>query len=174
MLLRVRWGRLPLTQRLTLLFTAVAASVVLGLGALFLVETERHFVELDRVALQDKQHLIEDILRNANSADDARRRLGEALSYHHDLYAQVQDGQGAVVFQSRGFISTMRGDKSLRAGENKVFVPAKAFITNTGITLFAPSVAKPVAVRYAFDDFVVGELFNTEGLPASSFRTDTW
>ena len=112
MLFRVRWSRLPLTQRLTLLFTAVAASVVLGLGALFLVETERHFVELDRVALQDKQHLIEDILRNANSADDARRRLGEALSYHHDLYAQVQDGQGAVVFQSRGFIPTMRGDKT--------------------------------------------------------------
>ena len=91
MLFRVRWGRLPLTQRLTLLFTAVAASVVLGLGALFLVETERHFIELDRMALQDKQHLIEEILRNANSADDARRRLGEALSYHHDLYAQVQD-----------------------------------------------------------------------------------
>jgi len=52
--LRIRWGRLPLTRRLTLLFTAVAASVVLGLGALFLVETERHFVELDRMALQDK------------------------------------------------------------------------------------------------------------------------
>ena len=121
MLFRVRWSRLPLTQRLTLLFTAVAASVVLGLGALFLVETERHFVELDRVALQDKQHLIEDILRNANSADDARRRLGEALSYHHDLYAQVQDGQGAVVFQSRGFIPTMRGDKTPHAGENQVF-----------------------------------------------------
>jgi len=120
-LFRVRWGRLPLTQRLTLLFTAVAASVVLGLGALFLVETERHFVELDRMALQDKQHLIEEILRNANSADDARRRLGEALSYHHDLYAQVQDGQGAVVFQSRGFTPTMRGDKTPHAGENKVF-----------------------------------------------------
>jgi len=60
------------------------------------------------------------------------------------------------------------------AGENKVFVAAKAAITNAGITLFAPSVAKPVAVRYAFEDFVTGELFNTEGLPASSFRTDTW
>jgi sialate O-acetylesterase len=60
------------------------------------------------------------------------------------------------------------------AGENKVFVPAKAFITNTGITLFAPAVTKPVAVRYAFEDFVTGELFNTEGLPASSFRTDNW
>ncbi len=60
------------------------------------------------------------------------------------------------------------------AGENKRFFPAKAFITNKGITLFSPQVEKPVAVRYAFDDFVVGELFNTEGLPASSFRTDDW
>ncbi|MDB4584313.1 hypothetical protein N9164_14265 [Draconibacterium sp.] len=60
------------------------------------------------------------------------------------------------------------------AGENKRFVPATAFITNKGITLFLPSVEKPVAVRYAFDDFVVGELYNNEGLPASSFRTDDW
>jgi len=40
--------------------------------------------------------------------------------------------------------------------------------------LVSPNVHKPVAVRYAFEDFVVGELFNTEGLPASSFRTDDW
>jgi sialate O-acetylesterase len=60
------------------------------------------------------------------------------------------------------------------AGENKRFYPAKAFITGTGITLFSPAVEKPVAVRYAFDDFVMGDLFNTEGLPASSFRTDEW
>lgn len=60
------------------------------------------------------------------------------------------------------------------AGENKRFVSASALITNQGITLFSPQVEKPVAVRYAFDDFVVGELYNTEGLPASSFRTDDW
>jgi len=60
------------------------------------------------------------------------------------------------------------------AGENKNFVPAQAFVTNDGITVFSPTVEKPVAVRYAFDDFVIGELFNTEGLPASSFRTDDW
>jgi sialate O-acetylesterase len=59
------------------------------------------------------------------------------------------------------------------AGENQRFYPARAIITNSGITLYS-SVANPVAVRYAFDDFVVGELFNTEGLPASSFRTDNW
>jgi sialate O-acetylesterase len=60
------------------------------------------------------------------------------------------------------------------AGANKRFFPAKALITATGITLMCPSVTEPVAVRYAFRDFIVGDLFNTEGLPASSFRTDDW
>lgn len=60
------------------------------------------------------------------------------------------------------------------AGENKHFYQATAIITGKGITLSSPMVEKPVAVRYAFDNFVIGELFNTEGLPASSFRTDNW
>ena len=57
------------------------------------------------------------------------------------------------------------------AGANKRFVPAKA---DDGGTLMSPGVSDPVAVRYAFKDFIVGDLFNTEGLPASSFRTDEW
>jgi sialate O-acetylesterase len=60
------------------------------------------------------------------------------------------------------------------AGANKRFYPAQAFITGTGITLFSPLVNEPVAVRYAFKDFIIGDLFNVEGLPASSFRTDNW
>ncbi len=60
------------------------------------------------------------------------------------------------------------------AGANKRFWPATAFITNAGVTLYSPNVARPVAVRYAFKDFIIGDLFNTEGLPASSFRTDNW
>ena len=60
------------------------------------------------------------------------------------------------------------------AGSNKRFFPASAFITGKGISMFSPSVSEPVAVRYAFKDFIIGDLFNTEGLPASSFRTDDW
>jgi sialate O-acetylesterase len=60
------------------------------------------------------------------------------------------------------------------AGENKQYFPAHAYITGEGVTVFSERVPKPVAVRYAFKDFLVGELFNTEGLPASSFRTDDW
>lgn len=60
------------------------------------------------------------------------------------------------------------------AGADQHFYPAAAAIKNETVILSAPQVDTPVAVRYAFKDFVVGELFNTEGLPASSFRTDNW
>jgi sialate O-acetylesterase len=60
------------------------------------------------------------------------------------------------------------------AGANKRFYPAKAFFAGPGITMFSQFVNEPVAVRYAFKDFIIGDLFNTEGLPASSFRTDDW
>jgi len=60
------------------------------------------------------------------------------------------------------------------AGVDKAFRPATASIRNGTIVLSSPQVATPVAVRYAFKDFIVGELFSTEGFPVSSFRTDDW
>ena len=60
------------------------------------------------------------------------------------------------------------------AGEDKVFHPATARITAAGVTVQSENVKTPVAVRYAFKDWVEGDLFNNEGLPASSFRTDSW
>ena len=35
-------------------------------------------------------------------------------------------------------------------------------------------VANPVAVRYAWRNWVNGTLYDTNLLPASSFRTDNW
>ena len=60
------------------------------------------------------------------------------------------------------------------AGTNKVFRPAKAIVNNGNILVTSPDVKEPVAVRYAFKDFVTGDLFSTEGFPVSSFRTDDW
>ena len=60
------------------------------------------------------------------------------------------------------------------AGANKVFYPAKAWINGSTVSVSAPEVREPVAVRYAFKDFVLGDFFSTEGLPVSSFRTDSW
>ncbi len=60
------------------------------------------------------------------------------------------------------------------AGANKIFRPAKALVNGGTVVVSAPDVPNPVAVRYAFKDFVVGDLFSTEGFPVSSFRTDEW
>ncbi|MCK0146526.1 sialate O-acetylesterase [Arenibacter sp. F26102] len=61
------------------------------------------------------------------------------------------------------------------AGADKVFHPAEAQINrDKTLTVWAEGVTNPVAVRYAFNNCEEGSLFNTDGLPASSFRTDTW
>lgn len=60
------------------------------------------------------------------------------------------------------------------AGPDKIFRPARAVISQGKLLVSAPEVPNPLAVRYAFKDFVVGDLFNAEGFPASSFRTDDW
>lgn len=60
------------------------------------------------------------------------------------------------------------------AGKDKTFYPAKAVIYRSSVLVSSPQVKDPVAVRYAFRDFVIGDLFSTEGLPVSSFRTDDW
>lgn len=61
------------------------------------------------------------------------------------------------------------------AGDDKVFYPANAKIVNrTKVFVESDQVPNPVAVRYAWRNWVVGTLFDTNLLPASSFRTDNW
>ncbi|MBS1512897.1 MAG: sialate O-acetylesterase [Bacteroidetes bacterium] len=60
------------------------------------------------------------------------------------------------------------------AGADKNFYPAQAIISKGTVLVSSPQVPAPVAVRYAFRDFIVGELFSVEGYPVSSFRTDEW
>ncbi|MFW5944622.1 MAG: sialate O-acetylesterase, partial [Bacteroidota bacterium] len=61
------------------------------------------------------------------------------------------------------------------AGEDKVFYPADAKIVNRSEVLVkSDEVPDPVAVRYAWRNWVVGTLYDTNLLPASSFRTDDW
>ena len=97
------WRSVSLTSRLTAFFTLAAASLVLGMGVLLMILTDRHFVALDRMSLEDKQHLIEEIITTSNSMGDTQWRLGEALSNHHDLYVTVEAGRGEKIFRSKGF-----------------------------------------------------------------------
>lgn len=62
------------------------------------------------------------------------------------------------------------------AGENRVFHQAEAYVdeSNSTVVVSCKYVKEPKAVRYAFKDYVQGELFGVGGLPVSSFRTDDW
>ena len=57
------------------------------------------------------------------------------------------------------------------AGNDSVFHPAKAVITNNIIRLSSKKVSKPIHVRYGWKNWFVGTLFNSEDLPASSFSS---
>ncbi|MDR1191697.1 MAG: sialate O-acetylesterase [Verrucomicrobiales bacterium] len=57
-------------------------------------------------------------------------------------------------------------------GADRHWVWADAEIDGDTVIVSAPGVARPVAVRYAWSDFPVGNLYNGAGLPAGTFRTD--
>ena len=63
------------------------------------------------------------------------------------------------------------------AGEDKIFHPAQVKINTekkSSLIVWNDSIKNPLSVRYAFKSWVDGSLYNTQGLPASSFRTDDW
>ncbi len=60
------------------------------------------------------------------------------------------------------------------AGADRHFVWADAHIVGNTVVLSSPDVPHPVAVRYAWADAPVCNLFNGANLPAPPFRTDKW
>lgn len=88
--------RLPLTARLTVLFTLVAAMVLLGLGVLVAWATARHFVELDRMFLDDKVHLVEKLVAEADTPAALKGVLDDMLDSHKGLFVQVWLGSELI------------------------------------------------------------------------------
>jgi sialate O-acetylesterase len=60
------------------------------------------------------------------------------------------------------------------AGVDKIFYPAQAKIENNEVVVFNKNIKSPVAVRFAFNNTAIPNLFSKEGLPINLFRTDDW
>ena len=61
------------------------------------------------------------------------------------------------------------------AREDKRFVAAQAkVLPNAKVEVWSDAVAKPVAVRYAWANNPVCNLYDATGLPVTPFRTDDW
>ena len=95
-------------------------------------------------------------------------------------YMEMKDNVAILYFKyvTRGFSSFGASTDGLFeiAGEDRVFYPATIKLVNqtNAIQVSAPEVRNPVAVRYAFKDYVKGTVYSAQGFPLSSFRTDQW
>jgi sialate O-acetylesterase len=90
---------------------------------------------------------------------------------------EVQGDTAVLSFErSSMWLNAKDGESHLFtvAGEDRVFHPAKAWIVRSKVHVKSDRVQRPVAVRYAFDNYVEGDLYSGAGLPVSSFRTDDW
>jgi len=103
---------------------------------------------------------------------------GRELVYSGPLYKshKIEGNKVRLNFEHTGGGLVAKDGEPLThftiAGEDKKFVPAKAEIDGDTVVVSSGEVAKPVAVRFAWTDTAEPNLFNTEGLPASPFRTD--
>lgn len=95
------WRR-SLTFRLASLFVVVTACLLIGLGSLTLVATNRHFLELDETYLRDKGFLVQEIARHACCSQDLTDSLRSAVGTQTGLSFELRE-DGQSIYRSPGF-----------------------------------------------------------------------
>lgn len=128
------------------------------------------------------------IIHPAKKKEVADRLLGNALNqtygykavdFSGPAYDSMEVKDDGIYLNFKGAENGLYAPAALDgfdiAGADKVFYPANASIVR-GRQVFVKNdqVKNPVAVRYAWRNWVKGSLFDTYLLPASSFRTDRW
>ena len=101
--------------------------------------------------------------------------LNRDYGYESVLYKNLQDN-----YYADAPFEDMQGFEL--AGEDRVFHPAKAQhfwqpgggYWDEAIKITSPEVKNPVAVRYCFKNFQIGNVKNGGNLPLFPFRTDNW
>ncbi|MBM1107012.1 sialate O-acetylesterase [Aurantibacter crassamenti] len=103
----------------------------------------------------------------------------ETIDYAAPIFESLEVKENGIVLKFENAETGLYAYDDLAgfeiAGDDKVFYPAKAeIVERKNVFVISDKVKNPVAVRYAWRNWVVGTLFDTNLLPASSFRTDTW
>ncbi len=119
----------------------------------------------------------------AKKAQVGKRLANLALRHVYGLPIEGSDAPRAIAiashkntlqitFENTGSGITAKQDKipGLQiAGTDRIFHPAVSKLKNNILTVSAPEVKIPEAVRYCFDDASEGTLFNSYGLPVLPF-----
>lgn len=103
----------------------------------------------------------------------------ETIDYAGPTYASFDAQDGGLLLSFNNAETGLFAYDELHgfeiAGEDKVFYPAEAtIIDRKNVLVKSDKVPSPSAVRYAWRNWIMGTLYDTNLLPASSFRTDDW
>jgi len=103
----------------------------------------------------------------------------KTVDYAAPIFDSKAAKKGGLILTFKNAVSGLFSYDTLEgfeiAGADKVFYPAEAKIVNRkDIFVVSAKVPSPVAVRYAWRNWVEGSLFGGNLLPVSSFRTDAW
>ncbi len=60
------------------------------------------------------------------------------------------------------------------AGKDKKFIKAEAKVEGNKLIVYSDKIKNPVSVRYTWSNTEEATLFNSEGLPSPTFKTDKW
>jgi sialate O-acetylesterase len=109
------------------------------------------------------------------------RDYGVNVPYHSPQYKSMEQQDGKIVLTfdhaAGGFrlfdVNDPRGFAI--AGADKKFVWANAKVVAPGkIEVWSDQVKEPIAVRYAWADNPICNVYGADGLPLTPFRTDDW
>lgn len=89
---------------------------------------------------------------------------------------EIEDGKALISLSNmyRGYNRFVDIQGFEIAGADKKFYPAQVGFEKGCVAISSPDVKEPVAVRYCFKDFEVGNFGNGANLPLVPFRTDDW
>ncbi len=105
---------------------------------------------------------------------------GLKIAYSGPIYKKMEIKKNKIVlkFKYTGSRLVSIDNKPLTyftiAGNDRKFYPANAIIKGRLIIVYSDKVQSPVAVRFAWTESAQPNFFNSDGLPASPFRTDSW
>lgn len=147
-------------------------------------ESERTVSNVKMAVLMDigDEHCIHPAYKN--TVGDRLAFLALHHTYNTGVYAdsprfksiQIKDNRILIDFEDAplGITSFGKQIKNFEiAGDDGVFYPAKALIVDRKyVEIWNDKIKKPFNIRYAFKNYVCGELFGMNGMPVSSFRTD--
>ena len=156
------WAELREAQTLTLKEPATGMAVIIDIGEAGDIHPRNKLDVGHRLALWALANAYKQPVEFSGPLFSGYTVEGDKVRVKFDHAAGLKTSDGAA---PKGFAI---------AGEDHKFVWAEARIEGNSVVVWSKDIAKPVAVRYAWADNPVTNLYNKVDLPAVPFRTDDW